>query len=113
METRNKQIEYLKSLKSEVSNEIKSNNIDVISDFSEIVLSGVLGFAVGDALGVPFEFAYRENLDKEPVREMIGYGSYLLPAGTWSDDTSMTLATMDSIFKMKGINYKDIMHKFY
>ena len=28
---------------------------------------------------------------------MIGYGSHNVPEGTWSDDTSMMLATIDSI----------------
>ena len=33
----------------------------------------IIGFAAGDALGVPVEFATRQQLQKEPIREMIGY----------------------------------------
>ena len=61
------------------------------------VLSGLFGLAVGDALGVPVEFMSREMLDKSPVRKMLGYGSHNQPKGTWSDDTSMVLATMDAM----------------
>ena len=70
------------------------------------------GFIVGDALGVPVEFNPREVLKKNPLTEMVGYGAHLVPAGTWSDDTSMTLAAMDSISEIGGIDYNDIMNKF-
>ena len=55
----------------------------------------MLGHAVGDALGVPVEFESRDKLSKSPVTGMMGYGSYPVPAGAWSDDTSMSLAAMD------------------
>jgi ADP-ribosylglycohydrolase len=54
----------------------------------------ILGFAIGDALGVPYEFNKRDTF---PCADMIGYGTHHKPAGTWSDDTSMTLATLDSL----------------
>ncbi len=66
--------------------------------------SGIIGFAIGDALGVPAEFKSREELRRCPITDMIGYGTYNLPAGTWSDDTSMTLATMDAIISTKTID---------
>ncbi|WP_426350873.1 ADP-ribosylglycohydrolase family protein [Alloiococcus sp. CFN-8] len=70
----------------------------------------ILGHAVGDALGVPVEFYNREELDRSPVTEMEGFGTYPYPAGTWSDDTSMTLAALDSL--SEGLHYDDIMVKF-
>ncbi len=76
------------------------------------VKSGILGFAIGDALGVPVEFTTREERRQNPVRDMIGYGSHNVPEGTWSDDTSMSIAFMDSIIQKKEINYNDIMDKF-
>lgn len=76
------------------------------------VISGVLGFAVGDALGVPVEFCSREMLTKNPLKEMIGYGSHKVPEGTWSDDTSLMIATMDSINNKYNIDYIDIMNNF-
>lgn len=65
----------------------------------EDVFSGVFGLAVGDALGVPVEFLDRKLLDDNPVRSMEGYGTHKQPAGTWSDDTSMVLATLDVLCK--------------
>ncbi len=70
------------------------------------------GFLVGDALGVPLEFTKREVLMTHPVTKMLGYGSYDVPAGSWSDDSSMMIATIDSISACNGIDYKDMMDKF-
>ena len=69
----------------------------------------IYGLAVGDALGVPFEFKRRGTFR---CADMEGYGTHGQPVGTWSDDTSMTLATCDSIKRNKGINYTDIMKRF-
>ncbi|MDR3319287.1 MAG: ADP-ribosylglycohydrolase family protein [Clostridiales bacterium] len=52
---------------------------------------------IGDALGVPYELCRREEIAKSPCVDMVGHGAYNKPAGTWSDDTSMTLALMDGI----------------
>lgn len=57
----------------------------------------ILGVAVGDALGVPVEFKSRESLQVYPINEMIGFGTHHQPAGTWSDDTSLTLALADAL----------------
>lgn len=74
------------------------------------ILNGIFGVAVGDALGVPVEFESRETLRDHPVVDMRSFGTFHLPAGTWSDDTSMTLCLMDSL--SKGLDYNDIMEKF-
>ena len=74
------------------------------------MLDGIMGLCVGDALGVPVEFLKRDELRKSPVTEMIGYGTYDLSPGSWSDDSSMTFALLDSL--KAGLNYKDIMDKF-
>lgn len=76
------------------------------------VLGSLYGFVLGDALGVPVEFSSREKLKRNPVKDMLGYGTYNVPEGTWSDDTSMTIATMDSINKTGEIDYDDIMDNF-
>ncbi len=75
-----------------------------------LIKSAIIGFAVGDALGVPVEFSSREKMDAKPVEKMEGFGTYPYPAGTWSDDTSMTLATLDSL--KDGIDFEDMMKKF-
>ncbi|MBE6486061.1 MAG: ADP-ribosylglycohydrolase [Methanosphaera stadtmanae] len=76
----------------------------------ENVYSAIIGGVVADALGVPYEFSFREEMQKHPATGMRGYGTYNQPPGTWSDDSSMTLATMDSL--INGINYKDMITKF-
>lgn len=75
-----------------------------------LYLDGIFGLVVGDALGVPVESESRENLRMNPVIDMRKYGTYHLPRGTWSDDSSMTLATLDSL--TNGYNLEDIMDKF-
>jgi ADP-ribosylglycohydrolase len=71
-----------------------------------------LGFVVGDAFGVPYDGYQRHNLKKEKIGEMVGYKTHSEPAGSWSDDTSMTLATMDSVINNNGYDYEDIMKNF-
>lgn len=78
----------------------------------DTVKSMILGHAVGDALGVPVEFETREQLAANPVTGMRGYGSYDVPAGSWSDDTSMTLALMESLARLGHYDYNDIMKNF-
>lgn len=74
------------------------------------LIGGIMGLAVGDALGVPVEFTEREILKKDPVINMRGFGTYNQPAGTWSDDTSLTLCLLDSL--EKGLDYDDILERF-
>ena len=78
----------------------------------EKVKSVILGHAVADALGVPVEFVSREELREEPLVKMEGYGTYEVPAGSWSDDTSMALAALDSLASGR-VDYFDIMTKFF
>lgn len=78
----------------------------------QTVRSMLMGFAVGDALGVPVEFMSRARLRQNPVTGMRGGGAWDQPAGTWSDDTSMTIATMESIGRLKKIELDDIMNNF-
>ena len=72
--------------------------------------SAMLGHAVADAMGVPVEFESRETLKKDPVTGYRGYGSHSVPAGTWSDDTSMNLASLDSL--SRGLDYGDMLERF-
>lgn len=75
-------------------------------------IDGVMGVVIGDALGMPVQFMDRATIKKNPVTKMSGYGTYNMPPGTWSDDSSMSLATLDSILEKKSIDYDDIMNKF-
>ena len=55
----------------------------------------MLGLAVGDALGTTLEFAAPGSF--EPLTDMVGGGPFDLPAGAWTDDTSMALCLADSL----------------
>lgn len=82
---------------------------------SNVWLDGVMGLIVGDALGVPVQFMYREEIATREaglVKGMESGGIFNMPAGTWSDDGSMALATLDSIVQNKRIDLKDIMECF-
>ena len=81
-------------------------------DIEKNVKDGVLGFAIGDALGVPVEFSSREELERHPVTDMEGHGVHNQPKGTWSDDTSMMIATMDAITNSSKIDYGAIADNF-
>lgn len=74
------------------------------------VIDGIFGLCIGDALGVPVEFKSREELRANPVVDMRSFGSHNQPAGTWSDDTSLTLCLIDSL--SQGLDYNDMMCKF-
>lgn len=73
------------------------------------IYDAIIGLVVGDALGVPYEFRERGTFK---ASDMVGYGTYNQPPGTWSDDSSMTLATMQSIVDFNEINLRDIMRNF-
>ena len=78
---------------------------------SNNITNAIMGLCVADALGVPVEFMQRSKLKADPVIDMRAYGTYNQPAGTWSDDTSMTLCLLDSL--ANGLDYDDIMKKFH
>lgn len=89
---------------------------------NNIVKDGLIGAAVGDALGVPVEFLDRKTVRSINITEMVGADKklpfssrwgQLIPSGSWSDDTSMIVAAMDAIIKDNGKNnYDHIMDAF-
>ena len=78
----------------------------------ETIRAVILGHAVADALGVPVEFRSRGMLDQNPLTDMVGYGTYNLPAGSWSDDTSMTLCALDVLAEGEE-DFGRIMENFH
>ena len=70
----------------------------------------LLGTAIGDALGLPVQFLNREVVAKNPITTMIGYGQFDVPAGTWSDDSSLSLCLAESL--CNGHNLNDIANNF-
>ena len=74
--------------------------MDRIKSLTEAMLMGI---AVGDAMGVPYEFMTEEELKQETFDEMKGYGTYDQPAGSFSDDSSMTFCLVESLINKESI----------
>jgi ADP-ribosyl-[dinitrogen reductase] hydrolase len=74
------------------------------------VVGGILGVAIGDALGVPVEFSSRETLQRFPVVDMRAFGVHHQPLGTWSDDSSLTFCLAESL--VTGYDLKDLASRF-
>jgi ADP-ribosylglycohydrolase len=68
----------------------------------------VWGHLVGDAIGVPYEFRRPAE-----IRHVVwgSRGTHGQPAGTWSDDGAMMLATLDSLLTV-GFDPRDQAHRF-
>ena len=68
------------------------------------------GLAIGDAVGLPYQFFKRGTF---VCADMDGHGTYDMPAGTWSDDTSMAVATAHSLALNNGkVDVEDIRDRF-
>lgn len=74
----------------------------------------LVGLAVGDALGMPFE-----GMRASAIREQMGrVGDFcdapwrMLKAGQWTDDTKMALYQARSIIDSAGIDARDTARKF-
>ena len=74
---------------------------------SEDILYKIKSVMIGHAI----EFKSRKEFDETPVLNMMGFGTYPYPAGCWSDDTSMSLAALDSLSK-GTIDWNEIMLHF-
>ena len=87
----------------------------------------VLGLACGDALGMSVEFA--DPFPEEPVTEMrpgdrkrlsafkrpsaATDDSINIPAGSWTDDTSMTLCLAESLLECGAVDLRDQMYRYW
>lgn len=69
----------------------------------------IYGLAVGDALGVPYEFCRRNTFE---CTGMVGDGTHGQPAGTWSDDTSTALCICSGVKRLAYIDVADIAGRF-
>lgn len=74
------------------------------------IKDGIIGLAIGDAIGVPVEFQSREELKQNPVVDLRGFGVHYQPPGTWSDDSSLTFCTAEAL--LKEFNLLEIARNF-
>jgi ADP-ribosyl-[dinitrogen reductase] hydrolase len=70
----------------------------------------LLGLACGDAVGTTVEFCQRGSFP--PVTDMTGGGPFRLPAGAWTDDTSMALCLASSLMELGRFDPADQMERY-
>ena len=77
-----------------------------MDDLRERVVGCVLGLAIGDALGAPFEFRRREEIpDPLPAFELPWQGR---PPGSWTDDTAMARNLWSSLVQRRRLDVDDV-----
>lgn len=74
------------------------------------LLGSFLGLAIGDSVGTTVEFCDRDTF--EPVTDMIGQGPFNLPAGYYTDDTSMALCLAESLIIYPDLDSSDLLSRF-
>jgi len=74
------------------------------------LLGSFLGLAIGDAVGTTVEFRARDTF--EPVTDMVGKGPFNLPAGYFTDDTSMALCLAESLIEHPQLDRNDLLNRF-
>ncbi len=79
-------------------------------DTAEKIRSALYMGIVGDTLGVPAEPTPTHDSSLCSVKNLLGYGRFDQPQGTWSDDTSMVLCTMESL--CRGYDLDDLGNTF-
>jgi ADP-ribosyl-[dinitrogen reductase] hydrolase len=70
----------------------------------------LLGLAVGDAVGTTLEFKPPGTF--APIDDMRGGGPFDLPAGAWTDDTSMALCLAESLVEVGGFDPVDQLARY-
>lgn len=79
---------------------------------NDLIRRSIYGFIIGDILGLPVEAKKRDYFKNFEITDMIANEIRKTTIGYWSDDTSMTLCTMESMYECDGINYRNLMDKF-
>lgn len=58
------------------------------------IKSVLLVLAIGDAVGVQYEFRSREIMLKNPATDMVGFGTYNQSPGTFSDESFLAFVSV-------------------
>lgn len=81
-----------------------------LDDLRDRAAGALVGLAVGDALGATLESTER---DEKPLHmEMTGGGMHRLPAGAWTDETSLALCLADSLIQRQAFVPHNVMRRF-
>ena len=82
-------------------------------DYRDKARGMLVGLAVGDALGAPFQFGNTSDAIERNIDELLHmHDNHVLPKGVWTDDTSMALCIADSLIEKGGYDSYDVMNKF-
>lgn len=76
----------------------------------EQVLGMIIGCAVGDAFGAPYEFMAPEDITVSP--KYTTGGVHGVGIGEWTDDTALMVAAMDAYIQYQGFNALAIADNF-
>jgi ADP-ribosyl-[dinitrogen reductase] hydrolase len=74
------------------------------------VRGALIGLATGDALGTTNEFRAPGTFN--PITDMMGGGQFDLPAGCWTDDTSMALCLAESLITRRELDPADQLTRY-
>ncbi len=72
----------------------------------------LLGLATGDALGTTLEFTGPLDPFQPQVTQIVGGGPFSLPAGSWTDDTSMALCLGQSLVAVGDFDPRDQIERY-
>lgn len=78
----------------------------------EKIKGSLYGFIVGDAMGAPYEAYRRSVLENSTIKSMKKNSYHKTEGGTFTDETSLMLATVDSINRVGNIDFEDMMQSY-
>ena len=82
---------------------------EVTVELQDRVVGCLLGLALGDALGAPFEFRRRDDIPADfPAFELPWSGG---PAGSTTDDTAMARNLVRSLAERDGFDPEDLVRR--
>lgn len=73
-------------------------------------VGALIGLAAGDAVGTTLEFMRPGSFT--PITDMVGGGPFGLPAGAWTDDTSLALCLAESILDTGELDLADQLRRY-
>jgi ADP-ribosyl-[dinitrogen reductase] hydrolase len=89
---------------------VESSDLSSQRDRRERFLGCLLGLAVGDALSVRSQ--YRQPRSFTAISDLPGGGVFELPAGDWTDDTSLSLCVAEGLLESHGWSMADQAQRF-
>jgi len=89
------------------------------SGYTQRAIGCIVGAAVGDALGAPFEFGAAGQYSKRfphsvhgGIGEMVGGGGFGWAPGQFTDDTGMAVVVAESLLACDGLDADDQLAQF-